>query len=80
VHPILVDLVAPASKQADLTDPGLPGGSADTVLCVDAFHFASSITGAADECARLLRPGRKLGITTWEPGGSGSAARTSGEI
>jgi SAM-dependent methyltransferase len=70
VHPILVDLVAPASKQADLTDTGLPGGSADTILCVDAFHFASSITAAADERARLLRPGGKLVITTWEPAGA----------
>jgi SAM-dependent methyltransferase len=65
-----VDLVAPASKQADLTDTGLPGGSADTILCVDAFHFASSITAAADERARLLRPGGKLVITTWELAGA----------
>jgi hypothetical protein len=42
-----MDLVASASKQADLTDTGLPGGSADTILCVDAFHFASSITARA---------------------------------
>ena len=57
-------------QQADLTDTGLPGGSADTILCVDAFHFASSITAAADERARLLRPGGKLVITSWEPAGA----------
>ena len=44
-------MVASASKQAGLTHTGLPGGSADTILCVDAFHFASSITAAADERA-----------------------------
>jgi hypothetical protein len=80
VHPILVDVVASASKQADFTDTGLAGGSADTILCVDAFHFASSITAAADERARLLRPGRDVGDHNLGAGRSGSAARTSGEI
>jgi hypothetical protein len=49
-------------QQVDLTDTGLPGGSADAILGVDAFHFASSISAAAGEGARLLRPGGKLVI------------------
>jgi SAM-dependent methyltransferase len=58
-------------QQVDLTDTGLPGGSADAILGDDAFHFASSIAAAAHEGARLLRPGGKLVITTWGAGRSG---------
>jgi hypothetical protein len=59
-------------QQVDLTDTGLPGGSADAILGVDAFHFASSIAATAHEGARLLRPGGKLVITTWELAGPAS--------
>jgi SAM-dependent methyltransferase len=59
-------------QQVDLTDTGLPGGSADAILGDDAFHFASSIAAAAHEGARLLRPGGKLVITTWELAGPAS--------
>ena len=51
----------------DLTDTGLSRGSADAVLCVDAYHFASPTAAAAAECRRLLRPGGRLVITSWKP-------------
>lgn len=51
----------------DLTSTGLSASSADAVLCVDAFHFARSTAEAATECRRLLRPGGRLVITSWEP-------------
>lgn len=54
-------------QRADLTDTGLLGGSADAILCVDAFHFAVAIDAAACEVARVLKPGGRLVITTWEP-------------
>lgn len=51
----------------DLTATRLPGGSADAVLCVDAFHFARPPAAAASECRRLLSPGGKLVVTSWKP-------------
>jgi hypothetical protein len=74
-----VDLVAPASNRPDLTDTGLPGGSAETILCIDAFHFASSITAAVDERSPVAAR-REVGDHNLGAGRSGSAARTSGEI
>ncbi|MET0695582.1 MAG: methyltransferase domain-containing protein [Propionibacteriaceae bacterium] len=53
-------------QRGDLTHTGLPGGQADAVLCVDSIHFAREVSAAAAECARLLRPGCPLVITTWE--------------
>lgn len=50
----------------DLTDSGLRTGLADAVLCIDAIHFASSVTKAVAECRRLLVPGGRVVITTWE--------------
>jgi len=52
-------------RAADLAETGLNDAIADAVLCVDAFHFASSPAAAAQECRRLLRPGGRLVITTW---------------
>lgn len=51
----------------ELTSTGLPDASADAVLCVDALQFAPSVVEAAVECRRLLRPGGRLVVTSWEP-------------
>jgi len=53
-------------QRGDLTHTGLAAAVADAVLCVDAIHFAREVSAAAAECARLLRPGGPLVITTWE--------------
>lgn len=62
-------------RNAGLTDTGLPAGSADAVLSVDAFHFADSTAAAANEAARLLRPGGRIVITTWQAADSTAARR-----
>ncbi len=54
-------------RLGDLTSTGLPSDSADGLLCVDAFHFARPPSAAAAECRRLLRPGGRLVLTSWEP-------------
>ena len=57
-------------QTGELTATGL-AGSADAVLCVDAFHFARPPLAAAIECLRLLRPDGRLVLTSWEPVSSG---------
>lgn len=50
-----------------LTRTGLPEASADAIVCIDAFHFASDLAAAAAEARRVLRPGRRLVLTNWQP-------------
>jgi SAM-dependent methyltransferase len=54
-------------RLGDLTSTGLPANSADAVLCIDAFHFAQPHAAAGTEFRRLLRPGGRLVLTSWEP-------------
>ncbi|MEU0877374.1 class I SAM-dependent methyltransferase [Lentzea sp. NPDC005914] len=49
-----------------LTDIGLPAASADALMIIDAFQFAKPKLDALAECRRVLRPGGRLVITTWE--------------
>src|SRR5689334_4060858 len=50
-----------------LTAIGLEVASADAVMIIDAFQFAKPKLDALAECLRVLRPGGRLAITTWEP-------------
>jgi SAM-dependent methyltransferase len=49
-----------------LEDSGLPADSADAVVCIDAFQFATDAGAAAAEIKRILRPGGRVVLTTWE--------------
>ena len=51
----------------DLARTGLPSASADAAVSIDAFHFATDAAGAAGEARRVLRPGRRLVLTNWQP-------------
>ena len=51
----------------DLTHTGLPQASTDAAVSIDAFHFASDPAAAAGEARRVLRPGRRLVLTDWQP-------------
>jgi ubiquinone/menaquinone biosynthesis C-methylase UbiE len=51
----------------DLTQTGLPEASADAAVSIDAFHFAADPAAAAREVRRVLRPGRRLALTNWQP-------------
>lgn len=62
------ELAIPADFQVgQLTDIGLEDACADAVLIVDAFQFADPKLDALRECLRVLHPGGRLVITTWEP-------------
>jgi SAM-dependent methyltransferase len=50
----------------DLTRTGLRQASADAAVSIDAFHFADPAAAAA-EARRILRPGRPLVLTNWQP-------------
>ncbi len=43
-------------------------------MCVDAFQFAADDLAAAREVLRILRPGRRLALSCWEPRQPGDAS------
>jgi SAM-dependent methyltransferase len=47
-------------------DSGLPGASVDAAMSVDALLFAPDKASALGEFARVLRPGGRLVVTTWD--------------
>lgn len=51
----------------DLAGTGLPDRCADAVVCIDAFQFAADPVACGREVLRLLHPGRRFVLTTWEP-------------
>jgi Methyltransferase domain len=53
-------------RQGPFTDTGLPGRSAQAVMSIDALLFAPSKPAAAAELARILTPGGRLVLTSWD--------------
>jgi ubiquinone/menaquinone biosynthesis C-methylase UbiE len=51
----------------DLAATGLADAVADAVVSVDALHFAADVPAAGREVLRVLRPGRRLVLTGWQP-------------
>jgi SAM-dependent methyltransferase len=51
----------------DLTATGLAELIADAVVSIDALHFAADLPAAGREVLRILRPGRRLVLTGWQP-------------
>ena len=54
-------------RVGDLAATGLPPGSVDAVLCVDAVQFADEPDSVHRELSRVLRPGGRVVLTCWEP-------------
>ncbi|MFE3031378.1 class I SAM-dependent methyltransferase [Streptomyces canus] len=52
---------------ASATDTGLPAGSFDGAVSVDALWMVHDKSAAFRELARVLRPGGRLVFTSWEP-------------
>ena len=53
-------------RPGTISDTGLPGGSAQAVMSIDALLFAASKPAAAAELARILTPGGRLVLTSWD--------------
>jgi ubiquinone/menaquinone biosynthesis C-methylase UbiE len=51
---------------ADAADTSLPAGTADALVCIDALQLVPDPGGLLREAARLLRPGGRAVMTTWE--------------
>jgi SAM-dependent methyltransferase len=63
----LFEGVAPARFEvADVTRTGLPDGCADAVVSIDVFQLVAGKGAMIAELARLLRPGGRAVLTTWE--------------
>jgi ubiquinone/menaquinone biosynthesis C-methylase UbiE len=58
---------------ADAVDTGLPAGTVDAVVCIDSLQFVPGKAGVLREIARVLRPGGRVVVTTWERRGTGPA-------
>lgn len=53
-------------RPGSFSDTGLPDGSAQAVMSVDALLFAPGKRAAAAELARILVPGGRLVLTSWD--------------
>lgn len=51
---------------ADATATWLPAAAMDAVVCIDALQLVPDRTGLLSEAGRILRPGGRLVLTTWE--------------
>jgi SAM-dependent methyltransferase len=69
--PVAIEQARQASngdfRLGTLTATGLYTACVDAVLVVDAMQFASPKHDALRECRRVLVPGGRLVITSWEP-------------
>jgi len=52
-------------RLGDMADTGLPAASVDAIVCVDSIQFAPDVA-SFQEMRRVLVPGGRLAITTWE--------------
>ena len=51
---------------ADMAATGLPTASVDGVMCIDAIHIVAEPSAVFAELRRMLRPGGRAVVTSWE--------------
>ncbi|MEU3766548.1 class I SAM-dependent methyltransferase [Amycolatopsis keratiniphila] len=61
-----MDVEATEFRIGDFEDTGLDDASFDAVMSVDALLFAPDKRRACEEFARILAPGGRLLVTTWD--------------
>ncbi|ONI87434.1 hypothetical protein ALI144C_08530 [Actinosynnema sp. ALI-1.44] len=55
---------------ADVADTGLPDHSADAVVSIDVLQLVPDPAAMTREIARVLKPGGRVVVTTWEASGA----------
>jgi SAM-dependent methyltransferase len=61
------DIAGPAAFcVGNMTAPGVGTGAADAVVCIETIMFVGAHLDALRECRRMLAPGGRLVVTTWE--------------
>ena len=60
---------------ADVTDSGLPAGSADFIWGEDAWCYVEDKTKLIAEAARIVKPGGTMAFTDWVEGPAGLSAQ-----
>ncbi|MGH3669748.1 MAG: class I SAM-dependent methyltransferase [Pseudonocardiaceae bacterium] len=60
------DVTAAEFRVGDAAATGLPAGCADAVVTIDVLQLLDEPVALLREVARLLRPGGRLVVTTWE--------------
>jgi SAM-dependent methyltransferase len=58
-----------AFLEGDAGDLPFPDGSFEVVLSADAAILAPDLEGTAGELLRVCRPGGRIGLVSWTPGG-----------
>lgn len=53
-------------RLASMAETALPGGGVDAIVSIDALIFVPDKRAAIVEFARVLRPGGRLAVTTWD--------------
>jgi ubiquinone/menaquinone biosynthesis C-methylase UbiE len=53
-------------RTGDLTATGLPDAAVEAVLCTDAIQFPDEPARAYEEIRRVLKPGGRVVLTSWE--------------
>jgi SAM-dependent methyltransferase len=59
-------------RVGDFAATGLPAASFDGAISIDSLFLVADKTGSVEETARILKPGARFVVTTWEmdlPGG-----------
>jgi SAM-dependent methyltransferase len=56
-------------RAGTLEETGLPDGTADGLMCVDAIQFSDPPLAALTECRRVLASGGRVALTSWELAG-----------
>lgn len=57
-------------RVADMARTELRSASIDVVVCMDSIQFANPVSETLHECRRVLKPGGRIALTSWQLNGN----------